>query len=137
MNEVIYWRKNNVSFSRYLNFRVCVESTNFIICDVIVEIASHLDYTYDCLFKSLDSIKMKFGQTVLILTNIANLFLALLYWFLLCFHKMDLYCNLLIFSRWCILFLIVLLHTFRRVKNHKVIFGVWLWQVSKWKRAWV
>ena len=30
-------------------------------------------------------------------------------------------CDLLIFSRSCLLFLIILVHTFKRVNNHKVI----------------
>ena len=33
------WNKNNISFSRYLDFRVFVKSTDFKICDVIISIA--------------------------------------------------------------------------------------------------
>ena len=34
------WSKNNVSFTRYLNFCVFVKSTHFKICDVIINIAT-------------------------------------------------------------------------------------------------
>ena len=34
------WNKNNVSFSRYLDFCVSVKSTNFKICDVMISIAT-------------------------------------------------------------------------------------------------
>ena len=34
------WSKNNVSFSRYLDFCVFVKSTDFEICDVIINIAT-------------------------------------------------------------------------------------------------
>ena len=38
MNESFHWKANNVSFSRYLDFCVFVESTNFKTCDVIIYI---------------------------------------------------------------------------------------------------
>ena len=34
------WNKNNVSFSRYLDFCVRVKSTDFKICDIIISIAT-------------------------------------------------------------------------------------------------
>ena len=35
------WNKNNVSFSKYLDFCVFVKSRNFEICDVIISIATY------------------------------------------------------------------------------------------------
>ena len=35
------WRKNYASFSEYLDFCVFDKSTNFKICDVIIDITAH------------------------------------------------------------------------------------------------
>ena len=70
------WRNNNVSFSRYLDFRVFVKSTDFKIRDVIISIATkwklHL-----CLFLwILSPTKMKLGQTLVCCPrNISKIFL--------------------------------------------------------------
>ena len=56
------WRKNHVSFSRYLDFCIFVKTTDFKICDV---------------FWIVSTIKMKFGQIlVCCMTNISNMFLT-------------------------------------------------------------
>ena len=38
--NVFIWSKNNISFTRYLDFCVYVKPTNFKICDVIISIAT-------------------------------------------------------------------------------------------------
>ena len=65
------WRKNNVSFLRYLDFCVYVKSTNFQICDVIIGIATK----WKLRLWILSTIKMKFGQILLFCrTHISNMF---------------------------------------------------------------
>ena len=54
----LFEEKKGVLFSRYLDFLVLGESTNFI-CDAVVDT---LVVTFICFFKILGSIKIKFGQ---------------------------------------------------------------------------
>lgn len=77
-------------------------------------------------FKIVSSIKMKLGQLLVkLMTNISNLLLALS-WTLdtspTCFYnfdKMEIWCNLFVLSKSCLLlFPIVSVHTFKRIKNH-------------------
>ena len=71
------WNKNNVSFSRYLDFRVFVKSTNFKICDVIISTAAWWSYTYNYFFWILSPIRMKLGQIlVCCMTKISKIFLV-------------------------------------------------------------
>ena len=71
------WRKNNVLFSRYIDFCVFVKSTNFKICDVIIDIADNGSYVFAYCFWILRNIKMKFGQILIYrITNISNMLLA-------------------------------------------------------------
>ena len=49
--------------------------------------------------------------------------------------KIVIGCDPLTLSRPCLLFLMVLVHTFKRARNHKlIIIGFWLWYVDKLKR---
>ena len=58
-------------FSRYLVF--CFDkSTNFKICDVIIGILANRSYAFDCFFKILGSIKIKFGQIIVKRTAIIS-----------------------------------------------------------------
>ena len=73
----LIWRKNNISFSRYLDFCVSVKSTDFKICNVIIGIVSSGISTYAYLFWILRTLKKKFSQILVwCKTNISNLFLA-------------------------------------------------------------
>ena len=54
----LFEEKKGVLFSRYLDFLVLGESTNFI-CDAVV---NTLVVTFICFFKILGSIKIKFDQ---------------------------------------------------------------------------
>ena len=74
----LIWRKNNISFSRYLDFYAFVKCTDFKICDVIIGIASSGISTYAYFFWILSTLKKKFGQILVCCkTNISNMFLAL------------------------------------------------------------
>ena len=87
-------------------------------------------YTFHCFFRILGSIKIKFVQKIVqLMTNNPNLFLALL-WTLETssrpfndFDKMVVFCDLLMLSRWCLVFLIVSVHTFKRGKLKRT----WMW----------
>ena len=72
------WRKNNISFLRYLDFCGFVKSTDFKICDVFKGIASKGISTYAYFFWILSTLKKKFGQILVCYkTNISNMLLAL------------------------------------------------------------
>ena len=79
-------------------------------------------------FRFLGSIKMKLGQVLVhLMTNISNWFVTLLWRLETGFRpfynsdKMTVQCNLFIFSWWSFHFLIVSVHTFKKVRNHKPI----------------
>ena len=73
----LIWRKNNISFTRYLDFYAFVKSTDFKICDVIIGIST---YWMPCLCLFLLKHKyhqIKLGQMlVCCMANISNMFLA-------------------------------------------------------------
>ena len=58
------WRKNNVSFSKYLGFCDFVKSKNLKIYDIILDIAIWLEYTFVYAFWILTIIKMSFAQVL-------------------------------------------------------------------------
>ena len=65
------WRKNNVSFSRYLNFQIYGSAASS------EALLHNRSYTYACFFWMLSTIKMKFVQSlVCCMTNVSNIFLA-------------------------------------------------------------
>ena len=67
------WKKYDVLFSRYLDFCVFHESTNFKIFDIVID----RSYTFDYFLKILHSIKIKFGQTIVqLMTDTFNLFFS-------------------------------------------------------------
>ena len=69
-NKLFFYQKKKVSFWRYLDFCVFVKSTNFKICDIIINIVYYF-------FWILGSIKKRFGQVSVILwydKNIYNIF---------------------------------------------------------------
>ena len=67
-------RLNNVSCSRYLDFCVFVNSTDFKVCDVIID---NRNYTCSYFLWILSTIKIKFSQLLpCCLTNICNVILA-------------------------------------------------------------
>ena len=72
------WSKNNVSFSRFLDFCAFVKSTDFKVCDVIISIATWWKFTLSLnSFWILNPIKMKFGQILMCcMINISNMFLV-------------------------------------------------------------
>ena len=73
----LIWRKNNISFSRYLDFCAFVKFTDFKIYNVIIGIASSKTSTCTYFFWILSTLKKKFGQIlVCCTTNISNMFLA-------------------------------------------------------------
>ena len=73
----LIWRKNDISFSRYLDFCAFVKSTDFKICHVIIGIASSGIFTYAYFLWILSTLKKKFGQVVVCCeTNISDTFLA-------------------------------------------------------------
>ena len=73
----LIWRKNNISFSRNLDFCAFVKSTDLKICDVIIGIPSSGISTYAYFFWILSTLKKKFGQILLCCkTKISNTFLA-------------------------------------------------------------
>ena len=132
------WRKNIVSFLRYLDFCVFVKSTYFKICDIITEIATSWSYTYAHFFWILSTIKMKFGQKlVCCMTNISNMFLA--EWWRLetssrpfyDFIKMTIQQDLAIFNGWHIPFLIVLYSPFQK---NETLESWHIWLLSNWGR---
>ena len=118
------WRKNTVSFSRYLDFSVFVKCTDFKICDVIKSIATkwklHL-----CLFLlNPKTYQMKLGKILVCsLTNIFNMFLAQ-YWRLKTssrtfyyFIKIIIGQDLAIFNGWHLPFLIVPYSPFQKIET--------------------
>ena len=65
------------SHSSDLDFYVLDESTNFKICDVMIDIRG---YNFNCFFRILVCIKIKFDQVLVqLIANISNLFLSLLW----------------------------------------------------------
>ena len=58
----LIWRKNDILFSRYLDFCAFVKSTDFKICDIIVGITSSGISTSAYFFWILGTLKKKFGQ---------------------------------------------------------------------------
>ena len=75
---LLIWRKNDILFSRYLDFCDFVKSTDFKICDVIIGIASSGISTYAYFFWILSTLKKKFRQILVCCKiNISNMFLAL------------------------------------------------------------
>ena len=71
------WRKQNVSFSRYLCFCVFVKPNDIKICDVIIGMLHNGSYTLAYFFWILSTIKMKLGQIkVCRMKNFSNMFLA-------------------------------------------------------------
>ena len=71
------WRKNNVSFSIYLDLCVLEKSTNFKICDVIIGIATKWKLRL-CLFLLNPMCYQNEIWSILVccLTNISNMFLV-------------------------------------------------------------
>ena len=73
----LIWRKNNVLFSRYLDFCAFVKSRDFKICDIVIDITSSRISTSSYFFWILSTLKNKFGQILVCCkTNISNMFLA-------------------------------------------------------------
>ena len=67
------WQKTKILFSRYLIFALLMNSQMSKICDVILDITAYQQwYCFDCFFRILGSIKMKFGQIIVQIT--ANIF---------------------------------------------------------------
>ena len=58
MNDFFISRKNDVSFSKYVDICVFGESSNLAVCDVITFTAIG-SYNFDCFFRILGSIEMK------------------------------------------------------------------------------
>ena len=116
------WRQN-VVFSRYLDFCVFVKSTNLKICDVIIGIVTNESCIYASYFWILHTIKLKFGQMlVCCMTNISKMFLAQccklettsrpLYDFI----KMTIWSDAAIFNSWDLPFLNVPYLPFQKMK---------------------
>ena len=136
-NEHIFYLKKKVSRrqSIYILYLIVLdESTNFKTCDAITDITSYYKLQLRLFLKSTGSIKMKFGQiSAQLKTKVSYSF-----WHILqkqetnCrlfyeFDKVAILCDLLIFSRWGLLFLIMSVLNIKRVKNCKIItFGFWL-----------
>ena len=73
----LIWRRNNVFFSRCLDFCAFVKSTHFKICDIIIGITNSGISTSAYFFWILSTLKNKFGQILVCCkTNIFNMFLA-------------------------------------------------------------
>ena len=120
---IFYLLKNIVSFSESLCFGLIRKHQN---SKTLLHIRH---YIFFCLFRILNSTKMKFGRILISATyDISNLFSALLLRLETSsrpfddFHKMAI-CDLLIFSRWYLLFLIALVLIFKTVKNKLTTIG--------------
>ena len=73
----LIWRKNNILFSRYLDFCAFVKSTDFNICDIIIGITSSAISTSAYFFWILSTLEKKFDQILVCCkTKISNMFLA-------------------------------------------------------------
>ena len=67
------WQKTKTLFSRYLIFALLMNPQMSKICDVILDITVYQQwYCFDCFFRILGNIKMKFGQIIVQIT--ANIF---------------------------------------------------------------
>ena len=67
------WQKTKTLFSRYLIFALLMNPQMSKICDVILDITAYQQwYCFDCFFRILGNIKMKFGQIIVQIT--ANIF---------------------------------------------------------------
>ena len=118
------WRKN-VLFSRYLDFCIFVKSTDFKICDVIIDITTQWKLHLCLYFWILSTIKMKFDQIVLCcMRNISNMFLARC-WTLETssrpfydFTRMPIEQDLTIFNSWHLPFLIFPYSPFQKKLKH-------------------
>ena len=75
-NEQIFLFEEKIIFHS-LDFQVLSKSTNFKVREVIMILLHMRRYTFDYFFRTLKSIKLKFGQMLMLLTgDIPNLFLA-------------------------------------------------------------
>ena len=73
----LIWRKDNILFSRYLDFCAFLKSTDFKICDIIIVITSSGISTSASFFWILSTLKKEFGQILVCCkTNTSNMFIA-------------------------------------------------------------
>ena len=76
--NIFIWRKNNVLFSRYLDFCVFEKSIDFKICDVTIDIATQWKLHLRLFLLNPKYYQNEIWSVICCITNISNMFGSML-----------------------------------------------------------
>ena len=113
LTNFFIWRKNNLSFSKHLDFCVFVKSTDFKICDVIIDIATWWKLHLCLIWSNTSVLHDKFSKMFLAQCWELETSFRLFYNFIEMIWR-----DLTIFNSWHLPFLIALYYSpFKKMKH--------------------